>query len=122
MSEHHIAKRMDQFKKPGRHIPLVAVIVAESHSAAPALRLLLLPRLLLGTMASIEAAGGSAKHAMVAGIVTGDAADHSALQAALGLGDEGAASASVATASNAAMVFMTVVPMKLRAAICRAIG
>ncbi len=50
------------------------------------LRLLLLALLLLGAMTPIEAAGGRTEHAMVTGVVTGDAADHGALQAALGLG------------------------------------
>src|ERR1700733_11548565 len=51
-----------------------------------ALRLLLLTLLLLGAVTAIEAASGRAKHAVMAGIVTGDAADHGALQATLGLG------------------------------------
>src|ERR1700761_1764315 len=51
-----------------------------------ALLLLLLARLLLGAMAAIGAAGDGAEHAVMAGIVTGDAADRGALQAALGVG------------------------------------
>src|SRR5258708_18181512 len=46
---------------------------------------LLLLVLLLGAVAAVEAAGGGAEHAVMAGIVTGDAADHGALQAALGV-------------------------------------
>ena len=49
-------------------------------------RLLLLPLLLLGAMATVEAAGSGTKHAVMTGIMTGDAADHGALQATLGLG------------------------------------
>src|SRR6185437_12061309 len=37
---------------------------------------LLLPCLLLGVMTAIEAAGGGAEHAVMAGIVAGNAADH----------------------------------------------
>jgi len=51
-----------------------------------ALRLLLLTLLLLGAVAAIEAAGGRAKHAVVTSVMTGDTADHGALQAPLGLG------------------------------------
>jgi hypothetical protein len=47
---------------------------------------LLLPFLLLGAVAAVEAAGGRAQYAMVASIVTGDAADGCAFQAALGVG------------------------------------
>ena len=49
-------------------------------------RLLLLSLLFLGTVTAIEAAGGSANQTMMTGIVTGDAADHCALQAAPGIG------------------------------------
>jgi hypothetical protein len=35
---------------------------------------------------AVEAAGGGAEHAVMAGIVAGDAADHGALDAALGVG------------------------------------
>jgi hypothetical protein len=48
--------------------------------------LLLLPGLFLGAMAAVGAAGDGADHAVMAGIVTGDAADHGALDAALGVG------------------------------------
>jgi hypothetical protein len=51
-----------------------------------ALRLLLLTLLLLGAVTPIEAASGRTKHAVMAGIMTGDAADHGTLQATLGLG------------------------------------
>ena len=47
---------------------------------------MLLPRLLLGAMASVGAAGDGAEHTMMAGIVTGHAAHHRALQTALGVG------------------------------------
>src|ERR1700733_12710204 len=50
------------------------------------LRLLLLTFLLPGAVAAVEATGGSAEHAMVTSVMTGDAADHGALQATLGLG------------------------------------
>ena len=45
-----------------------------------------LPLPLVGVVAAIEAAGGSAEHAMMAGIMTGDTADDGALDAALGVG------------------------------------
>ena len=50
--------------------------------------LLLLPLqlLLLRVAAAVDAAGDGAEHAVMAGIVTGDAADRRALQAALGIG------------------------------------
>ena len=47
---------------------------------------LLLPRLLLGVVTAVEAAGGSSKKPVVTGIMTGDAANGRALQAALGVG------------------------------------
>ena len=47
--------------------------------------LVLLPVLFVGAVAAVGAAGDGAEHAVVAGIVTGDAADHGALQAALGV-------------------------------------
>src|SRR5260370_14487187 len=47
---------------------------------------LLLLALLLGAVAAVEAAGGGAEHAVMAGIMTGDAADCGAFQAALGVG------------------------------------
>jgi hypothetical protein len=46
----------------------------------------LLALLLIGAMAAIGASGNGPEHAMMTGIVTGDAADHGTLQAALGLG------------------------------------
>ena len=49
-------------------------------------RLLLLPLLLFGAVAAVEAAGGGTKQALMPRIVTGNAADHRALQAAFGLG------------------------------------
>ena len=45
-----------------------------------------LPLLLPGAVAAVEAAGGRAQQAMMAGHVTGDAANRRTLQAALGLG------------------------------------
>ena len=48
--------------------------------------LLLLQLLLPGMAAAVDAAGDGAEDAVVAGIVTGDAADRRALQAALGIG------------------------------------
>ena len=51
-----------------------------------ALLLLLLARLLLGVVTAVEAAGGGAEHAVMAGVVTGDAADRRPFQAALGVG------------------------------------
>jgi hypothetical protein len=53
------------------------------------LGLLLLTILLLGAMPAIEAAGGGTEHAVVTGIMAGDAADDGALDAALGLGSLG---------------------------------
>jgi hypothetical protein len=53
------------------------------------LLLLLLPLLQLllpGVAAAVDASGDGAEHAVMAGIVTGDAADRCALQAALGVG------------------------------------
>src|SRR3984893_4901058 len=44
------------------------------------------PLLLVGAVAAVGAAGDSAKHAVMAGIVTGDTADHGAFQAAFGIG------------------------------------
>ena len=41
---------------------------------------------LLGMVAAVEAAGGGAEHAVMAGIMTGDTADDGALDAALGVG------------------------------------
>jgi hypothetical protein len=37
-------------------------------------------------MAAVETAGGSAEHAVMAGVVTGDTADGGALEATLGVG------------------------------------
>jgi len=47
---------------------------------------LLLQFLLPGAVTAVEAAGGRAEQAVTAGIMTGDAADHRALQATPGLG------------------------------------
>src|SRR6266404_2343885 len=47
---------------------------------------LLLLFLLLGAVAAVQAAGGGAEHAVMAGIVTGDAADRGAFQAAFCIG------------------------------------
>ena len=47
---------------------------------------LLLALLLPGAVAAVEAADRCAEHAVTAGIVTGDAADGCAFQAALGVG------------------------------------
>ena len=76
--------------KPGHDSPI------SSHPAGPVidrriliLRLLLLTLLLPGAVAAIEATGGRAEHAMVTSVMTGDAADHSTLQATLGLGGAG---------------------------------
>lgn len=51
------------------------------------LRLLLLPLpfLLLGVMAAVETPGGGAEHTVMAGIMPGNAANHGAFQATLGL-------------------------------------
>jgi hypothetical protein len=46
----------------------------------------LLPRLLLGAVAAVEATGGGAERAVMAGIVAGDPADYGAFQAAFGVG------------------------------------
>jgi hypothetical protein len=55
-----------------------------------ALTLALLPLVLLvGAVTAIEAAGRGAEYAVMTGIVTGDAADHGALDAALGVGWSG---------------------------------
>ena len=50
---------------------------------------LLLPFLLLGAVAAVETAGGSAEQTVMTGIMTGDAADHGTLQAPLGFGGTG---------------------------------
>ncbi len=49
-------------------------------------RLVLLPRLLVGAVAAVEAAGGGAEPAVMSGKVPGDAADRGALEAAPGIG------------------------------------
>nr|BCE42800.1 hypothetical protein XF3B_78310 [Bradyrhizobium diazoefficiens]BCE95139.1 hypothetical protein XF10B_79370 [Bradyrhizobium diazoefficiens]BCF64793.1 hypothetical protein XF18B_77410 [Bradyrhizobium diazoefficiens] len=51
--------------------------------------LLPLPFLFLGVVPAVEAAGGGAEDAVMAGIVAGDAADDGALDAALGVGGGG---------------------------------
>jgi type IV secretory pathway TrbL component len=53
--------------------------------------LLLLLLLLVGVVAAVETAGGGAEHAVMTGIVAGDAADDGALDAALGIGGGGRA-------------------------------
>jgi hypothetical protein len=45
-----------------------------------------LPVLLVGAVAAVGATGDGAEHAMMAGIVTGDTADHGAFQAAFCIG------------------------------------
>src|SRR5260370_2923036 len=61
-----------------------------SHLLLPGGRLALLqPLLLFRAVAAVEAAGGGAEHAVMARIVTGDAADHGTFQAALGVGRRG---------------------------------
>ena len=50
---------------------------------------LLLQFLLPGAVAALEAAGRGTQQAVTGGIVTGDAADHRALQATPGLGVTG---------------------------------
>ena len=50
------------------------------------LRLLLLPLLLPGAVAAVETTGGRTQETVMAGIVTGDAANHRAFQATLGVG------------------------------------
>src|SRR3954452_20747761 len=47
---------------------------------------ILLAILLVGAVTAVGAAGDGAEHAVMAGIVTGDAADHGALQAAFCIG------------------------------------
>jgi hypothetical protein len=61
-------------------------VIRLSHSSLAVILALLLALLLLGAMAAIETAGGCAEHAVMASVVTGDAADRGALQAALGFG------------------------------------
>ena len=50
---------------------------------------LLLPLLLLGMMTAVETSGRGTEHAVMPGVVTGDTADHGALDAALGVGRSG---------------------------------
>ena len=57
-----------------------------SHPILAVILTLLLALLLLGAMTSIKATGSCAEYAVMAGIVTGDAADRGALQATLGFG------------------------------------
>jgi hypothetical protein len=73
---------------------------------------LLLPLLFLGAVAAVEATGGGAEHAVMSGIVTGDAADHGAFQAAFARAGEAAAIASVASVTMARADFMTRVLLK----------
>jgi hypothetical protein len=58
---------------PGRRTALALLIA------------LALAVLLVGVVAAVEAAGGGAEHTMVTGVMAGDAADHGALEAALGV-------------------------------------
>jgi hypothetical protein len=51
----------------------------------PAALRLMLPVLLIGAMAAIGASGDRAEHAMMSRVMPGDAADHGALQAPLGV-------------------------------------
>jgi hypothetical protein len=63
-----------------------------SRRAALALALLIalaLAVLLVRVVAAVKTASGGAEHAMMAGIMAGDAADHGALDAALGVGRRG---------------------------------
>jgi hypothetical protein len=60
--------------------------LADIRGLALMLGLLLLAFLLFGAVAPVEATGGSTKQAVMAGVVTGDAADRRALEAALGFG------------------------------------
>jgi hypothetical protein len=57
-----------------------------SHPVLAVILALLLALLLVGAMAPVKTTGGRTECAVMAGIVTGDAADHGALQAALGFG------------------------------------
>jgi len=72
------------------HILISAVVALSLHAAAVVHLALLSPvliaLLLIGTVAAIETAGRGAEHAMMTGVVTGDAANQGALDAALGLG------------------------------------
>src|SRR6185437_5254708 len=61
------------------HLPLRVVRLAVR-------RLLSLLLLLRGAVMAVEAAGGGAEHAVMAGNMAGDAADDGALDAALGVG------------------------------------
>jgi hypothetical protein len=65
--------------------------LADIRHLALMLRLLavLLLLLLSGAVAAVKTAGGSSEPAVVAGIVTGDAADRCTLQATFGLGGNG---------------------------------
>jgi hypothetical protein len=58
-------------------------------------------------MAAVGASGESADHAMMSGIVTGDAADRGAFRQPLALAGETEAAASAARVKNANRVFMT---------------
>jgi hypothetical protein len=62
--------------------PVLAVVLDVLVLTRRLLLLLLLP----GAVAAVEASGGRSKQAVMAGIVTGDAADHRTLQAALRFG------------------------------------
>jgi hypothetical protein len=62
--------------------PVLAVVLDVLVLTRRLLLLLLLP----GVVTAVEAAGGRSKPTVVAGIVTGDAADHRTLQTAFGFG------------------------------------
>jgi hypothetical protein len=62
-----------------------------SHPVLTVILALLLALLLLGAMTAIETSGRRTEHAVMAGIVSGNAADHGALQAAFGFGVTGRA-------------------------------
>src|SRR5580692_3486347 len=76
----------------GRHLSTLTFLAPTEQTASqlllPGRRLLLLfqPLLLPGVTAAVDAAGDRAEHAVMDGIVPGDAADRGALQAALGVG------------------------------------
>jgi len=80
---------MSRCRGNAAHIFSLHPLLPGGRLAAPALLLLLpllLPFLLVGVMAAVEASGGGAEHAMMSGVMAGDAADSGALQAALGVG------------------------------------
>jgi hypothetical protein len=72
------------------HILVSAVVTLRLHAASAVhlvlLSPILIPLLLIGAVAAIETAGCGAEHAMMTGVVTGDATDQRSLDAAPGLG------------------------------------